>query len=79
VLVEQLDLEWVIVDDRYGRTRALRYGVRDDVFFPVTMISKRYEKDIVVDVDELYRKVEGEVALLRRTRARASASDQATP
>jgi len=67
VLAEQFDLEWVIVDDRYGRSRALQYGSRDDVFFPVTMISKRYEKNIPVDIEELYRKVESEVAKLRRS------------
>ena len=65
VMVEQLDLSWVIVDDQYGRTRALQYGSREDVFFPVTMISKRYEKNILVDVDELYRKIESDVARLR--------------
>ena len=66
VMVEQLDLAWVVVDDQYGRTRALQYGSRDDVFFPTTMISKRYEKNIPVDVGELYRKVEADVARLRR-------------
>ena len=69
VLAEQLDLEWVIVDDAYGRTRALQFGSRDDVFFPVTMISKRYEADIQVDVDALFRKVEAEVERLRLARS----------
>ena len=69
VLAEQLDLEWVIVDDKYGRTRALQFGSRDDVFFPVTMISKRYEANIQVDVDDLYRKVETEVERLRQARS----------
>jgi hypothetical protein len=65
VMAEQLDLSWVVVDDQYGRTRALQYGSHEDVFFPVTMISRRYEKNIPVDVDELYRKVESDVARLR--------------
>ena len=65
VMVEQLDLSWVVVDDQYGRTRALQYGSREDVFFPITMISKRYEKNILVDVDKLYQKIESDVARLR--------------
>jgi hypothetical protein len=69
VLAEQLDLDWVIVEDQYGRTRALRFGTRDDLFFPVTMISKRYEKGIPVDVDDLYHEVEGDVARLQRMRS----------
>lgn len=68
VMAEQFGLSWVVVDDRYGRTRALQYGDLDDVFFPVTMISRRYEKNIPVDVDELYRKMEAEVAKLSRRR-----------
>ena len=72
VMAEQLGLSWVIVDDRYGRTRALQYGDREDVFFPVTMISKRYEKNIPVDVDELYRKMAAEVASLGRRPASGS-------
>jgi hypothetical protein len=68
VLAEQLDLVWVIVDDEYGRTRALRFGGGEDVFFPTTMISKRYEKNIPVDIDQLYRKTKSEVANLRRAR-----------
>jgi hypothetical protein len=71
ILAEQLDLSWVVVDDQYGRTRALQYGSREDVFFPVTMISKRYEKRIPVDIDELYEKVETEVARLKRVRSRS--------
>jgi len=70
VLAEHLDLAWVIVDDEYGRTRALRFGTRDDVFFPITMISRRYEKNIPVDVAELYRSIEAKVAELRRVRRR---------
>ena len=71
VLVEQLDLSWVVVDDQYGRTRALQYGSREDVFFPITMISRRYEKIIPVDVEEIYRKIESEVARLSELRGRS--------
>ena len=72
VMAEQLGLSWVVVDDQYGRTRALQYGDREDVFFPITMISRRYEKNIPVDVDELYRNMEAEVAALSRRRRSGS-------
>ena len=65
VMARQLDLDWIIVDDRWGRTRALRFGENDDFFFPTTMISRRYEKNIPVDVRALYREVEAEVERLR--------------
>ena len=70
VMASQLGLEWVVVNDEYGRTRALQYGDDEDVFFPITMISRRYEADIFVDVDDLYSKMEVEVEKLRAVRNR---------
>ena len=71
VMVKQLGLSWIVVDDEYGRTRALQYGDGDDVFFPITMISRRYEKNIPVDVEKLYRETEASVARLGQLRAEA--------
>ena len=65
VMARQLGLEWVVVNDEYGRTRALQYGTNEDVFFPITMISRRYEADIFVDVEALYAKMAAEVEALR--------------
>jgi hypothetical protein len=56
VMVEQLDFEWVIVEDALGRSRALRVGNTDTLVFPITMISRRYAKDIRFTVEELYEK-----------------------
>jgi len=56
VLAEQYDLEWVVVNDDLGRSRALRYGEGEDLVFPVTMISKRVEANMKVQVRELYEK-----------------------
>lgn len=56
VLAEQYGLEWVVVNDDVGRSRALRYGEGEDVIFPVTMISKRVEADVRFRVLELYEK-----------------------
>jgi len=56
VLAEQYGLEWVVVNDDVGRSRALRYGEGEDILFPVTMISKRVEADVNFRVLELYEK-----------------------
>lgn len=56
VMVAQLGFSWAIVEDELGRSRALRLGKSDDLVYPVTMISKRVEKDIRFTVDELYAK-----------------------
>jgi len=65
VMARQLELKWVIVNDKYGRTRALQYGDNEDVFFPITMVSRRYEADLFVDVEDLYDKMAIEVEKLR--------------
>lgn len=56
VMAAQLGLQWVAVQDEYGRSRGLRLGETQVVIFPVTMISKRIELDVDFTVDELYRK-----------------------
>lgn len=56
VLAEELGLDWVVVRDEYGRSRALRFGDTDNLIFPVTMISKRIEAGLPVDVEALYEK-----------------------
>lgn len=54
VMVAQLGFAWVVVEDELGRSRALRMGESDELIFPVTMISKRVERDIRFSVEELY-------------------------
>lgn len=56
VMAAQLGLSWVVFEDQLGRSRALRLGATDVVLFPVTMISKRVERDVPFRVEELYRK-----------------------
>lgn len=62
VMAAQLGLHWVVVVDELGRSRALRLGETDVVIFPVTMISKRVEHDVPVDVADLYEKIARTVA-----------------
>ena len=64
VMAAQLDLRWVLVDDEYGTSRALQYGLGRNFIFPVTMISKRAEKLLPVSVAELYQKTVDTVAEL---------------
>ncbi|MBW2271911.1 MAG: DUF3806 domain-containing protein [Deltaproteobacteria bacterium] len=57
VMVQNLGLHWVVVVDRYGRSRALRSPQRDDLVFPVTMISKRVVAGVPVEVRKLYESI----------------------
>jgi len=57
VMAHNLDLEWVIFKDEYGRGRALNARGTMDLVFPVTILSKRYEKSLPVDVRALYEEV----------------------
>lgn len=56
LLAAELDLHWVVYEDRYGRSRALRFKNTDEYLFPVTMISRRREAGNNKRVDEIYRK-----------------------
>jgi hypothetical protein len=53
-LAQVLDLEWVVVDDEYGRSPALAVAGTSIRLFPQTMISKRIERGFTVDVYELF-------------------------
>jgi hypothetical protein len=56
LLASELSLDWVVYEDRYGRTRALRYKSTDSYLFPVTMISRRREVDDRTPVADIYRR-----------------------
>ena len=56
LLASDLDLHWVIYEDKLGRTRALRYRQSNEYLFPVTMISRRREADNDKSVADIYRK-----------------------
>ena len=65
VMAQNLDLHWVVVDDDYGRSRALRWKEEQDLFFPVTLFSKRIQQGRPVEVHELYDVVADRVATLK--------------
>ncbi|PLW70018.1 DUF3806 domain-containing protein [Pseudohalioglobus lutimaris] len=58
LLAAELGLDWVIYEDRLGRTRALRYKSSDNYLFPVTMIARRREAGNRTPVIEVYRKAQ---------------------
>jgi hypothetical protein len=61
VMAEQLGLTWVVVEDRLGRSRALRFRESQNLVFPITMISKRVEGNVRFRVRELYDKTSSQV------------------
>lgn len=54
-LAQKLGLQWITVEDEYGRDPALIVEGTSIITFPLTSISKRVESGEVVDVHELFR------------------------
>jgi hypothetical protein len=65
VMVAELKLHWIVVDDDYGHSRGLRWRESDQLFFPITMISKRLGGGEAVSLRALYTSVENRVRVLR--------------
>lgn len=65
-LAQELGMQWVTVEDEYGRDPALHDHGTTIVLFPLTSISKRIERGETVDVRELFER-----ACLTVTRLRA--------
>ena len=56
LLAQDLGLDWVVYEDKKGRSRALRYKQTDKFLFPVTMIARRREADNREPVEEIYQR-----------------------
>jgi len=56
LLATDLGLDWVIYEDKVGRSRALRYADTDNYLFPMTMIARRVEADSHTPVVAIYDK-----------------------
>ena len=65
VFVQELGMEWVMVEDEYGRDPAVRLLGTDVIMFPLTMISKRVERGEAVDVFELFNGLAARVDEMR--------------
>lgn len=66
LIKEQEKLKWVVYTDRLGRSKALLVPHKEDVIFPVTMISRRVETGNKVDINALFNKAIDEVERIRR-------------
>jgi hypothetical protein len=64
--VQDLKMEWVMVEDPQGRDPAVRLPGTSIILFPLTMISKRVERGERVDVFDLYNGVAAKVEEVRR-------------
>ena len=64
VMAQNLHLTWIVVDDKIGRSRALRWRDTQPIFFPVTMISKRVSAGEKVNTEALFKTVSDEVDAL---------------
>ncbi len=55
-LADALGMEWIIYQDKLGRSRALQIPGSEHYLFPVTMISRRVEAGAQVSVQAVYNK-----------------------
>ena len=62
LLILEFDLRWVIYVDKYGPSRALQLKLTENVLFPITMISRRAEVGLEVDIAALYQQAEKKIA-----------------
>ena len=53
-IAQELMMDWIVVDDEYGRSAALRWPGTTVICSPITMISKRIEDGETVDVYKLF-------------------------
>ena len=65
-LAQEIGMEWIIVEDEYGRDPAIRLPKTTIIVYPMTMISKRTERREKVDVFELFNRIVADVEELQR-------------
>ena len=53
-LAQELGMQWVVVEDEYGRDPALNFKNSSVLAFPLTSISKRVERGEHLKVEELF-------------------------
>jgi hypothetical protein len=64
--VQDLKMEWVMVEDEHGRDPAVRLPGTNIILFPLTMISKRIERGEKVEVFDLFNGVAAKVKEIQR-------------
>ena len=66
LLAQELGMQWVTYEDRYGRSRALQLDRGENFLFPITMISRRAEVGARVNVEQVYEKAAAAIQPYRR-------------
>ena len=64
--VQEMEMEWIMVKDSYGRDPAIRVPGTSVIVYPLTMISKRIENGENVDVFELFNGVADQVEKMKQ-------------
>ena len=70
LLLQQFNLRWVVYADQYGPSRALQLKHSENFLFPITMISRRAEVGVAVDIAELYNKAVEKIAAYKKAARR---------
>jgi hypothetical protein len=65
--VQELKMEWVLVEDGLGRDPAVRLPGTSIILYPLTMISKRIERGDKVDVFDLFNGVAAKVDEMQKS------------
>ena len=65
-MVQELKVEWIMVEDAHGRDPAIRVPGTSIILYPLTMISKRVERGEEVDVFELFNLAAEQIEELQR-------------
>ncbi|MFT6286030.1 MAG: hypothetical protein ACJA09_000769 [Alcanivorax sp.] len=66
LLAKELGMDWVVYEDKIGRSRALRYQLTDNFLFPMTMISRRRTVGDTTPINDVYQKAYDIIAPLRQ-------------
>jgi hypothetical protein len=61
VLCESLAVDWIMVEDEYGRDPALQYTDTSLILYPLTMISKRVEGSQSIDLQRFHDDLKSQV------------------
>ncbi|MDX1964526.1 MAG: DUF3806 domain-containing protein [Pirellulales bacterium] len=65
--VQEMGMEWVMVEDEHGTDPAVRLPGTTIIIFPLTMISKRVERGETFDVFDLFNGIADKIDQLKKT------------
>jgi hypothetical protein len=64
--VQELKMEWILVEDGSGRDPAVRLPGTSIILYPLTMISKRIERGDKIDVFDMFNSVAARVEEIQK-------------